>query len=218
MVPQGPPELKKKAKCPNAFTLFPEATEGWYNHTTEEKSEHVLRRYGMIEILRKRRSIRRYQAKAIDSQALEVMKEALLRSPSSRGINPWVFIFVDQKELLLQLSRAKEQGAQFIKDAALAVVVCADETKSDVWVEDCSIAAIVAQLAAESLGLGSCWSQIRERAHSKEKSAEKYIQELLHLPGNLRVLSIIAIGIPAESKAPIAKEQLDYTKIQYNRY
>jgi nitroreductase len=172
----------------------------------------------MIEILRKRRSIRRSQAKAIDSQALEVMKEALLRSPSSRGINPWVFIFVDQKELLLQLSQAKEHGAQFIKDAALAVVVCADETKSDVWIEDCSIAAIVAQLAAESLGLGSCWSQIRERAHSKEKSAEKYIQELLHLPGNLKVLSIIAIGVPAESKAPIAKEQLDYTKIQYNRY
>jgi nitroreductase len=198
--------------------LFPAATKGWYNGGTKAKSECEVGRCCMIEILRKRRSIRRYQAKAIDSQALEVMKEALLRSPSSRGINPWVFIFVDQKELLLQLSRAKEQGAQFIKDAALAVVVCADETKSDVWIEDCSIAAIVAQLAAESLGLGSCWSQIRERAHSKEKSAEKYIQELLHLPGNLRVLSIIAIGIPAESKAPIAKEQLDYTKIQYNRY
>ena len=124
----------------------------------------------MIEILRKRRSIRKYQATAIDSQAMEVIKEALLRSPSSRGTNPWTFIFVDQKELLGQLSRAKEQGAQFVKDAALAVVVCGDETQSDVWVEDCSIAAIVAQLAAQSLGLGSCWSQIRERAHSKEKS------------------------------------------------
>ena len=172
----------------------------------------------MIEILRNRRSIRKYQPTAIDSQAMEVMKEALLRSPSSRGVNPWAFIFVDQKEVLRQLSQAKEQGAQFVKDAALAVVVCADETKSDVWIEDCSIAAIVAQLAAESLGLGSCWSQIRSRSHSKEKSAEKYIQELLNLPGNLKVLSIIGIGVPAESKTPIAKEQLDYTKIHYNRY
>ena len=172
----------------------------------------------MIEILRKRRSIRKYQATAIDSQAMEVIKEALLRSPSSRGINPWTFIFVDQKELLHKLSQAKEQGAQFIKDASLAVVVCADETKSDVWIEDCSIAAIVLQLTVQSLGLGSCWSQIRNRSHSKEKSAEEYIQELLHLPANLKVLSIIGIGVPAETKTPVAKEQLDYTKIRYNTY
>jgi nitroreductase len=192
--------------------------EGWYNGGTKAKSECELRRCRMIEILRKRRSIRKYQPTAIDSRAIEVMKEALLRSPSSRGTNPWTFIFVDQKELLLRLSQAKEQGAQFVKDAALAVVVCADETKSDVWIEDCAIAAIVAQLAAQSLGLGSCWSHIRNRAHSNEESAEKYVQELLHLPGNLKVLSIIAIGVPAETKTPIAKEQLDYTKIHYNRY
>ena len=172
----------------------------------------------MIEILRKRRSIRKYQEKAIDSQALEVIKEALLRSPSSRGANPWTFIFVDQKELLHRLSQAKERGAQFVQDAALAVVICGDETISDVWIEDCSIAAIVVQFAAQSLGLGSCWSQIRSRSHSKEKSAEKYIQELLHLPGNLKVLSIIGIGVPAESRTPVAKEQLDYTKIHYNTY
>jgi nitroreductase len=172
----------------------------------------------MIEILRKRRSIRKYQATAVDGQAMEVIKEALLRSPSSRGTNPWTFIFVDQKDLLQKLSQAKENGAQFIKDAALAVVVCGDETKSDVWVEDCSIASIVLQLTAQSLGLGSCWSQIRNRAHSKERSAEKYIQELLQIPGNLKVLSIIGMGIPAETKTPVAKEQLDYAKIRYNTY
>ncbi len=172
----------------------------------------------MIEILRKRRSIRKYQATPIDSRAMEVLKEAALRSPSSRGINPWTFIFVDQKELLAKLSQAKEQGSHFVKDAALAVVVCADETKSDVWVEDCSIAAVVLQFTAQSLGLGSCWSQIRNRSHSKQESAERYIQELLHLPANLKVLSIIAVGVPAEAKTPIVKEQLDYTKIRQNIY
>ena len=172
----------------------------------------------MIEILRKRRSIRKYQATAIDSQAMDVMKEAILRSPSSRGINPWTFIFVDQKELLSKLSQAKEQGAEFVKNAALAVVVCGDETKSDVWIEDCSIAAIIMHLVTQSLGLGSCWCQIRGRSHSKEKSAEKYIQELLHIPEYLRILSIVSVGLPAETKTPITKEQLDYTKIRYNAY
>jgi nitroreductase len=198
--------------------IFPAAMKGWYNGATEAKSGDIVRRCRMIEILRERRSIRKYQATAIDSQAMEIIKEALLRSPSSRGINPWTFVFVDQKELLGRLSQAKEKGAQFVKDAALAIVVCADETESDVWIEDCSIASVVVQLAAQSLGLGSCWSQIRNRFHSKEMSAEQYIRELLHLPGNLKVLSIIAIGVPAETKTPIAKEQLDYTKIRYNSY
>src|SRR5512135_530815 len=115
----------------------------------------------MIEILRFRRSIRKYIKKAIDGESLEIIKEALLRCPSSRGTNPWTFIFVDEADLLARLSKAKEHGSAFLKNAALAIVVCGDETRSDVWVEDCSIAAIVAQLTAHSLGLGSCWVQIR---------------------------------------------------------
>jgi nitroreductase len=172
----------------------------------------------MIDLLRTRRSIRQYEKKAIDKESLEIMKETLLRSPSSRGINPWTFIFVDDPEVLKELSKAKEHGSSFLKGAALGIVVCGDETQSDVWVEDCSIASIVAHLTAHSLGLGSCWIQIRNRPHSKGKTAEAYIQELLGIPKSLKVESIISIGFPAENKTPIPTEQLDYKKIKYNRY
>ena len=40
-----------------------------------------------------------------------------------------------------------------------AVVVIADPEKTDVWTEDCSIAMAYMHLAADSLGLGSCWIQ-----------------------------------------------------------
>ena len=172
----------------------------------------------MIDILRTRRSIRKYEKKAIHKESLEVLKEALLRCPSSRGINPWMFVFVDDPELLKLLAQAKEHGSSFLKDAALGIVVCGDETKSDVWVEDCSIASIVAQLTAQSLGLGSCWIQIRKRPHSQNKAAEEYIQELLGIPQHLKVESIISIGFPAESKKPIPQEKLEIEKIRYNRY
>ncbi len=172
----------------------------------------------MIDILRARRSIRRYEKKSIAAPLLETLKEALLRCPSSRGINPWTFIFVDDPALLERLSRAKEHGASFLKGAALGLVVCGDETQSDVWVEDCSIASIVVQLAAESVGLGSCWIQIRKRQHSAEKTAEEYVQELLSIPGNLKVLSIISIGYPQETTRPIPADQLDYNKIRFNKY
>jgi nitroreductase len=172
----------------------------------------------MIEILRTRRSIRKYEKRPIDGESQETLKEALLRSPSSRGINPWSFIFVDQAELLEQLSKAKEHGSDFVKNAALAIVVCGDERHSDVWVEDCAIAAIVVHLTAHSLGLGSCWIQIRNRPHSAEKSAEAYLQELLGIPKNLRVEAIISVGFPGETKTPVPAKQLDFEKIKQNRF
>jgi nitroreductase len=172
----------------------------------------------MIDILRTRRSIRKYEKKAIDKNSLEILKEALLRCPSSRGINPWIFVFVDDAELLNQLAKAKEHGSSFLKDAALGIVVCGDETKSDVWVEDCSIASIVVQLAAQSLGLGSCWIQIRKRPHSQDTTAEEYIQKLLNIPKHLKIESIISIGYPAEAKKSIPQEKLAFEKIFYNQH
>ena len=178
----------------------------------------LVRRQLMIDILRTRRSIRKYEKKPIDPASIEIIKEALLRCPSSRGINPWMFIFVDNADLLKRLALTKEHGSGFLKDAALGIVVCGDDTKSDVWVEDCSIASIVVQLAAQSLGLGSCWIQIRKRPHSQQKSAEEYIQELLGIPKHMKVESIISIGYPAEVKKPLPFEKLEFEKIRYNTF
>jgi nitroreductase len=171
----------------------------------------------MIELLRSRRSIRKYEKKAINKDSIEIIKEALLRSPSSRGIKPWSFIFVDDPDLLKKLSKAKEHGSDFLKDAALGIIICGDEEKSDAWIEDCSIASIITQLTAQSLGLGSCWIQIRNRMHSGDFSAEDYILDLLGLPINTKIECIISIGYPAEKKNPVSKDELEYSKISYNR-
>jgi nitroreductase len=152
----------------------------------------------LLETLRKRRSIRRYKYQPIAPETLDVLKEALLRSPSSREIRPWSFVLVQDRALLEELSRAKPHGAGFLKGAALGIVVCGDSTQSDVWVEDCAIAALIAHLTAASMGLGSCWIQIRQRHHDDRLTAEQYVQGLLSLPEHVRVLSIIAVGHAAE--------------------
>jgi nitroreductase len=172
----------------------------------------------MIDLLRKRRSIRSFTQQKISQAAIDVIIEAALRAPSSRGLNPWEFILVGDPHLLLKLSDAKQHGSEFIRNAPLAVVVCADETRSDVWIEDCSIAAIIIQLTALTLGLGSCWAQIRSRKHDKDLSAEAYVQELLGLPGHIRVASILGIGHPAEKKRPVSAEKLQHEKIRSNRW
>lgn len=103
----------------------------------------------MIELLRRRRSIRRYTSQPVSRQSRDPLIEALLRSPTSHNGKSWEFIVVDDAQLLAELSTAKPHGGTFLKDAPLAVVIAAYSTKSDVWVEDTAIAGILAQAAAE---------------------------------------------------------------------
>ncbi|MCD4741510.1 MAG: nitroreductase family protein [Desulfobacteraceae bacterium] len=171
-----------------------------------------------FKLIEKRRSIRKFKQKKIERKKIDKLIEAALRAPSSRGFNPWRFIVIDNKDILYKLSESKPHGSSFLKDAALGIVVCGDIGKSDVWVEDTSIAAIFIQLAAESLELASCWIQIRKREHNKTLSANKYVKELLSIPDNMNVASIIAIGYPDEDKQGHTKESLQTEKIFYNNY
>ncbi len=171
-----------------------------------------------LSLIQKRRSIRRYLPWPVEKDKIDVLIEAALRAPSSRGFNPWKFIFVTKRDLLKKLSDAKTHGSSFLRNATLGIVVCADAIKSDVWVEDASIASIFIQLAAESLGLGSCWIQIRERMHNDEKTAQEYISEILNIPSELKVESIIAVGHPEKRKKPHAKKDLQYDKIYLDSY
>jgi nitroreductase len=172
----------------------------------------------ILPLIQKRRSIRKYQRKPVEAQKVQALVEAALRSPSSMGYNPWEFLVVDDPILLDRLSTAKPQGSAFIKNAPLGIVVCADPERSSVWVEDASIACIFVQLTAESLGLGSCWIQIRERMHDQAKAAETYISEVLNIPKKLKVEAMIAIGYPDEHKSPRPKEDLLYGRVHQNLY
>jgi nitroreductase len=172
----------------------------------------------ILPLIQKRRSVRKYLKKSVEPDKTQALVEAALRSPSSMGYNPWEFVVVDDAGLLDKLSKAKPQGSAFIKNATLGIVVCADPERSSVWVEDASIACTYIQLAAESLGLGSCWIQIRERMHDQTKTAEAYIAELLNIPKNLKVEAMIGIGYPDEHKAPHPKEALLYGKVHQNQY
>jgi len=172
----------------------------------------------MINLLRTRRSIRKYSSAAVDSRMTSILVEAMLRSPTSRGTNSWEFIVVDDRNILSKLSIAREHGSKHLQGAPLGIVVCADSTKTDVWVEDCSIAAILIQLTAHDLGLGSCWIQVRNRNHTDAMSAEQYIQGVLGLPQHIKVECMISIGHPDEIKKPVADSDLDRKKVKHNNY
>ena len=172
----------------------------------------------MIELLRARRSIRQYTDTPIEPEKVELLQEAALRSPSSRNIDPWEFIFIDDRKLLAGLAKCKPHGAEFLANAALGIVVCADSHESDTWVEDCSIASILVQMVAQSIGLGSCWVQVRNRMFSDQTTSEQYVRSLLGIPELVKVQSVIAVGYPAEQREPLSADELKYRKIRMNSY
>ena len=171
-----------------------------------------------IDLLRSRRSIRKYQTKPVESEKIDLLIEAALRSPSSRGFNPWEFVVVDDPQTLERLSKAKPHGASFLAKAPLAVVVCVDTSKSDVWIEDVSIATLILHLTAADLGLGSCWIQLRKRDHDETTTAGQFAASCLGLKEGMEVSAIVAIGHPAQQPSPHPQSSLQSDKISFNRY
>ncbi|WP_297329675.1 nitroreductase family protein [uncultured Bacteroides sp.] len=170
------------------------------------------------ELIKARRSMRKFTGEELTQEQVVTLMKAALMSPTSKRSNAWQFIVVDDKEKLKQLSYSKEQASQFIADAALAIVVTGDPLASDVWIEDASIASIFLQLQAEDLGLGSCWVQIRERFTAAGVPSNEYVHEILDIPLQLQVLSIIAIGHKGMERKPFQEENLQWEKIHLNKY
>lgn len=171
-----------------------------------------------FEVLKSRRSIRKYENREVEKEKIDLLLKSALLAPSSRSRRPWEFIVVTDRVLLQELSNCREHSSKFLGQAPLGIVVIADPQLSDVWVEDTSIASIILQLAAHSLGLGSCWIQIRDRQHSEAVSAEEYVKKVLGIPGRYKVENIIAIGYRGEFKAAYDESQLPLEKIHYNSY
>ncbi|NLM72880.1 MAG: NAD(P)H nitroreductase [Clostridiaceae bacterium] len=172
----------------------------------------------MYELIKARRSIRKFQKREVEKEKIDIITKSALLSPSSRSIRPWEFIVVDDKNSLQQLSQCKAHSATFLAEAPLGIVVIADPETGDTWIEDTSIASIIIQLVAESLGLGSCWIQVRGRFDSQGRKAGDIVREVLNIPPNYEVESIIAIGYPDEKKRAYREDELLYDKIHYNQY
>jgi len=172
----------------------------------------------LIDLLRSRRSIRAFTDRPLEQEKLDLLIEAMLRAPTSAGKAPWEFVVVSDRETIARLSLAKTRNSAFLKDAALVVVVCAHPQISDVWVEYAAIATLLLHLEAHDLGLGSCWVQVRLREHDGQRSAEKYIAEVLGLDPAMAVEAMVAIGYPAETKTGHPTSSLPYDKVSFERH
>lgn len=171
-----------------------------------------------FELLKYRHSIRKYLPKAVEQDKIDQITKAALMSPASKRSNPWEFIVVQDRDMLLKLSDCRLHESQFLAESPLGIIVLADTTKTDIWMEDASIAAIIMQLQVQDLGLGSCWIQVYSRYKNEETTTESYIRQLLSIPTHYAVLSIISIGYPNEERKPFDEDKLATEKVHTEKF
>lgn len=170
------------------------------------------------ELLIRRHSIRRYQDREISAEDVKTIMEAALLAPSSKSVRPWQFVLVDDKDTLAKLAACKANGTRPISSCALAIVVTASPEKTDMYIEDMSIAAAYMQLQATALGLGACWIQVRNRFTEDNEDAQDIVRELLGIPHDMIVECIVTVGYPDEERRPVDSSKLLWEKVHIERW
>lgn len=170
------------------------------------------------ELMRHRRSIRKYTDEPVDPEHVRLILEAGLMAPAGKRKNPWHFVVVDEKDKLKALSEVRAMGTSQIANAALAIALVANPADSDTWIEDLSIASIQMQLQCADLGLGSVWCQMRMRENEEGVPAPYNVRQILGIPAEYEVLNIIAIGHINEERKPYDTEKLQWEKVHTQKW
>lgn len=159
-----------------------------------------------IDIVFARRSVRRFTAEPVPAEELRALLGAGMSAPSSRDLQPWEFVVVTDRSLLDRLAEAHPHG-KMLFEATAAIAVCGrTEVSPDYWVQDCSAATENILVAAAGLGLGSVWLG----CHPRDDRVAA-VREILGIPASIGVLSLIALGRPAERKEP--RDRYDESRV-----
>ena len=146
-----------------------------------------------LTALRTRRSIRRYQDRAVAREALETIVDCGRLAATARGVQPWEFVVITDAAMRVRLTELCEYGKFLAHSPAVIVVLCA-ETRY--FLEDGCAATQNMLVAATALGLGSCWV-----AGDKKPYAED-VRRLVGAPDGYRLIAVVAVGYADERPSP----------------
>jgi nitroreductase len=153
-----------------------------------------------MEVIRTRRSVRKYQDKPIAKELLETIVDAGRLAATARNEQPWEFIVVTDPQLKAQVAAATDHGKFIAQAAAMIAVFCKD---CKYFLEDGSAATQNILLAAHGLGIGSCWIAGDKKDYAPE------VADILGVPAGFRLISLVALGYPAEqpqkAKRPLSE-------------
>lgn len=156
-----------------------------------------------LEVVEKRHSVRKFADKPVEKELIDTIIRIAETAPSSKNTRSSAFMIIEDRDTIAAISEMRDSGSSFVKDAPAVIVVMGDESKTDLWVDNCAISTTFIQLAATDMELGSCWVHVNGRPRSRTDmsagNAEDYLRELLGVKDGIRILCVVALGYPAEN-------------------
>lgn len=183
---------------------------------------------GILDCIYSRRSTRSFEEKQIEEEYLNTLLEAAIWAPSGGNNQSWLFTAIQNKDILLHINKLVREGFQhWIPDDgypgkhdakkkaqredfnfyynAPTLIIASNRPNYENAMADCSLALQNIFLAAQSLGLGSCY--INQLHWLRNDSAIRDYLFALGIPKEHTICSAAAIGyIKTASAAPARKE------------
>ncbi len=139
-----------------------------------------------IEVIKRRRSIRKYIDKPIKNEILKEIVNCGRLAPSGNNSQPWEFLVVTKREELDFLAKVATYG-KFLKEAGACIITFCEKNNRH-HLEDGAAATENMILAATDYGIGTCWIAGYNRTYEKD------IVSHFNVPQNLIMISIISLG------------------------
>jgi len=168
----------------------------------------------LLEVIKKRRSIRSFKKQDLPHDIVEKLLEAARWAPSAGNVQPWKFVVVSSQKTKQELSMAAS-SQKSLEEASVVIVVCADEKRAEesygvrgktlYCLQDTAAAVQDILLTACSLGLGSCWVGAFK---------EDEVRKIIKAPKKMRPVALIPVGYPNE--APRARNRRPLSEIVHN--
>lgn len=162
-----------------------------------ERSALAVDYQGILQLARRRRSVRWYLDKAVPREIIDQAIEVAKLSPSACNRQPFSFRVFDDKKLAQRIGAIPGGTAGFAENFPCLVVIVGDlrayfsERDRHVIYVDAGLAAMAFQFALEAQGVGSCcinWPDIEKR--------ERMMTDELGLSPNERPVMCLSLGFP----------------------
>jgi nitroreductase len=161
-----------------------------------------------FEAVSSRQSIRAYHPTAVKNINLDKILTAANTAPSAGNLQAYQIVVVQHAVTRSSLAVAAH-GQGFLAQASVVLAFFADPARSSArygargerlfCIQDATIAACHAQLAATALGLGTCWVGAFD---------DRRVAQILGAPEQLPPVCLLAIGYAAERPAYSSRRDL----------
>ena len=164
----------------------------------------------MLEAIKQRQSIRKYQNTPVETEKINSLLEAAMNAPTARNTQEWKFVVITNREALNDMCNLSPYTTM-MKEAPCAILVLADLEKAinkEYGLINC--AAAIENLIIEAMHqeLGTCWCGIAPVEERIEQS-KKYFK----LADNEYPVGVVAVGYSNEKKPLI--NNFDPKKVRY---